>query len=150
MLRGPVGLSILFGLVCEVSIIARGPESLTGSGHFWSISIPFTCLLEVANAAGTVVTSCWLGMWFGIRGHSPLATMARAAGLTTGIPFLFKTLSSFGLAMPIGRLFGYDIEIWMKLGWAMIIVVLFYYVWLIRRTHRHPLVELSGTGPTRA
>jgi hypothetical protein len=145
LLRWPIGLSIFIGLVCEVSTLAHGPESLTEAGHFWSVNIPLTCLLEVASAVGAVVTTCWLGMWFGIHGHTPLATMARSAGLTTGIPFLFKSVVTFGLMIPIARLFGNDLELRLKLAWGTTIIVLCYYGWLIRRARRHLLTELSGS-----
>ncbi|MGD0262171.1 MAG: hypothetical protein ABSD29_20590 [Verrucomicrobiota bacterium] len=149
LLRWPIGLAILFGLVREISTLAQ-TEALTNSGHFWSVIVPVICLLEVAGAVGGVVTACWLGMWFGIRGHTPLATMARAAGLTAGVPFLFETVVTFGLTVPVARLVGgHDLELWLKLAWGTRIIVLCYYGWLIRRTRRHLLAELSGSEPAR-
>jgi hypothetical protein len=144
LLRWPVGLYALVALASEVSILARGPESLTAAAHFWSVDVPVTGLFILANAVGRVLTCCWLGMWFGILGHTPLATMTRGAGLTTGVPFLFRILVMFGLAGPIAIRFGHDLELLLVVGWCVTLVILLYYVLLIRHARRGLLAELSG------
>jgi hypothetical protein len=73
--------------------------------------------------------------------------MSKAAGLTTGVPFLFRTVVTFGLGVPIVRFFGQNMEIWMSLAWGIVIAILFYYGWLIHRTRHRLLTELSGSEP---
>jgi hypothetical protein len=143
LLRWPIGLSLAVGLVSLTSTLASGPEALTDSGFFWTVQYPLTVLLGLAVPICSIGTVCWLGMWFGLRGHSPLATMFRAAGLTTGVPFLFRTFVTIGLSAITYRLAGGGWWTRMGLAWLQAVVILAYLFWLMRRVRRRLAVELG-------
>jgi hypothetical protein len=149
LLAWPVAIGLGAMLLDEDILMITQIGQPGGYSFGWVSQCFITWGIDISSGILGVLAACWLGMLFALKGKNALGIIARAAGLCTGAPALFKTLFAYGLnritfTVPGNGLWSGNLSNWLEE-----IIIMLYYLWLFRSAKKRVLRELSGAAPVR-
>jgi hypothetical protein len=90
-LRWPFGFLVFTNLISPAMYIFQW-RSFPGSYPFGFFLLQN--LFSIANSALSILATCWLGIWFGLRGRNTFSAVMRTVVLGLGIPWLVSMLAN--------------------------------------------------------
>jgi len=117
----------------------------------WTLYYALSMLLSAGNIVLGTGALCWLGLWFGLRMPAQGKAVLWSVLLANGVPYIVSIGWSL-LYRPIIVSLGGGVSGWLSspllLGYLIpSMVILLYYLWLLRLARAQLLVEMAGTEP---
>jgi hypothetical protein len=140
-------------LVMQAPLLPQILAGLTGDGaasgvaSTWQSHITLFKALSLANTFLGATALCWLGLWFGSRARTQAGAIVWTVALAKGLPSLvtlFCSVFGAGLLMSTTLLVP---SLYAALTWVPELVILIFYVWLIRAVRRRLSSELELAEP---
>jgi hypothetical protein len=147
MLAWPVAIGLGAMLLDEDILLVTQIGQPGGYSFGWVAQCFVTWSIDITSGILGVLAGCWLGMIFALKGKNALGIMARAAGLCTAVPALFKALFAYGAERITFTVSANGFWPGTIANWLEEFIIIAYYFWLFRWAKNHVFRELSGAQP---
>lgn len=149
LLAWPVAIGLGAMLLDEDILLVTQIGQPGGYSFGWVTQCFVTWSIDIANGILGVMAGCWLGMLFALKGKNALGIIARAAGLCTAVPAVFKALFAYGTERITFTYSGNGLWPGTITNWIEELIIIAYYLWLFRWAKKRVLHELSGAAPVQ-
>jgi len=112
----------------------------------WHIVYMFSTLLGLINTVLGVLVLFWLGMWFGLKSPTQTIAIVRAVAWGKGVPICLS-LASLLIINLAGSILGFGSLRNLIIPLLPQVVVIAYYLWLLKRMKEHLQGELRDVDP---
>jgi len=146
-LRWPVLLLIVCTLLHTTGILfSFGNRGISGSDLWWGLQFPISWAVDTMSTLLEVGISCWVGMRLALKGEGWPAIAGWAAGLGTGVPFLFRFVLWVAIEPRLNAIFeGWGwIWSWLFTEWLGSVLTIGWFCWLYWFTKRLVYFQLRG------
>jgi hypothetical protein len=141
LLRWPL-VVMLLPLVPQILMaIFRGNPF---GGNSWFVVYGISSVFFVANIVLSLVALCWTGMWYGLKARTQAMAVFQTVAWVKVLPYLLSAVWMPLVHWLLGPAWnsGSTFVSYAFYSWLPQIVVLVFYVWLIRRMRRRLLGEI--------
>ena len=113
----------------------------------WQAHNTIATLLNLTNTFLGTVALCWLALWFALKARSQAGAIVWTVGLAKGVPCLLSVVGD----VLCGLLFGGSGTPpglpGVVISWLPEVVILLFYIWLIRLARQRLLETITGNEP---
>jgi hypothetical protein len=152
LLSWPVAVCISAILIHSTFLLNNSQEMMfTRALGWWVAKFFVTWIFDIAVTISGILAMCRLGMWLALRARSRVTVALWAAFLGTGVPALFR-LGLSGILQGLVPNLTVQQEAWIVTNWMDELIVVVYYLCLIRfaktRLERQTSSMAATSGPS--